>query len=230
MKPLKASDAMDKQTDTDWTGAEVEAEAKAEEVPDIEQAEAKAEEVPDIEQTEAGDFSDTERKLRALAELYMTAAALVRLPENVKKLHRSMFGLTLYDEESGAHSAIYSRSGLILTEKILDLLCRNVEADRLRSYLRGLPKKGPLWADTAFAEWQRPAGRTPTGAWWPQVVLPEATRSRISTLNIVVGGLEMMGLVERTKVLPENRPHPRSRGLVIRATAAGRDFFELLKR
>lgn len=174
-------------------------------------------------------YEKTLRKLRLLAERYRASKATRNLPASIAAQHRSMFGVSLIEEDNGAHTKSIERSGLILTENILGLLAmEEVTPHGMEKYLRDRLPADSGWITRAYDEWTRPAGEEMPGKWWPMPVFPTVLKCPDSTFRTIAIGLELMGLIEKAKAKPQRGDMSR-RAKVVRITPTGLAFFNDFK-
>lgn len=166
-------------------------------------------------------YGETLRKLRLLAERYQACKATRGLRVSIATQHRSMFGVSLIEEDTGAHRKNVERSGLILTEKTLGLLAMEGITERgMETYLRERLPNDSRWIARAWDEWNRPAAAEGPGKWWPMPVFPAVLKCSDSSFRTVALGLELMGLIDKTKATSRRGDMSR-RAKVMRITPAG---------
>ena len=119
-------------------------------------------------------LAETRRKLELLARMYLESPRTHEFPESIRQQHRSMFGLTIFEDFGvSAQSIERSRSGLIVTETLLGVLnfdeVKDFTPDQLRQMLEGGAARE--WAPYVYAEWKMVSPERTPGRWWAMPVL-----------------------------------------------------------
>jgi hypothetical protein len=179
-----------------------------------------------------GPLTETRRKLELLARRYLDLPRTRYLPEAIRQQHRSMFGLTIFEDFGvNPQSTERSRSGLIVTESLMGLLNFEEVKDFTPDRLRQIVEEGAAseWAPHVYAEWKMVSPERMPGRWWPMPVLYALLPQHpASTIRTVLIGLEAMEVVLKRRTT--FRADPKSRTKAVALTKEGEALFEKLAK